>query len=42
MLVDELHEKVHIASSFILSVRIFEPRFVATEIKVGDGVDVGA
>ena len=39
---DELRQKVDIAGSFISCVRVLEPRRVATEIKIGNSVDVGA
>ena len=38
---DELHEKYYTTRSLFISVRVIEPLFVATDIKVCDRVDVG-
>ena len=42
MLRDELTEKFYIARYFLFSVRMIKPRLVKTQIKVGDGVNIGA
>ena len=42
LLRDELTKKFYIARSFLLSVRMFKPRWVTTEIEVGDVVNIGA
>ena len=42
LLGDELYKKFYIAGSFLLSLRVLEPRWVFIEIKVGDWVNVRA
>ena len=42
LLGDELREKVNVTLSFFLSIKVFKPWWVATDIKVSDRIDVGA
>ena len=42
LLGDQLREKVYVTLSFLISVRVFKPRFVPTEVEVRDGVYAGA
>ena len=42
LLWDELRKKVNITESFLFRDRVTEPWVVCTEIKFGDGVDIGS